>query len=171
MQRREVSFVLAFCRHIELVPVRFADVGAGTGWWAREFARQCRDCRVIETFDSSKAACERYGHRRVPLQKLSGPRADLVVCRDVLRYLDNDDAEEGIRRLARKCRGLLYLHVVTREDLDDVDQEASDMAGWFRPVSWYRKRLALAGFRDCGMGLFVSPRLRDFSPWAIDTRG
>jgi hypothetical protein len=169
-QRREVAFVLSFCRHIGLTVDRFADAGAGTGWWAREFALQCRGCRVIETFDASRDACEQYGHRRVPLQKLSGRQADLVVCRDVLRYLDNDDADEAIKRLAKKCRGVLYLHVVTREDLDDVDEEASDMGGWFRSLLWYRRRFDAAGFIDCGMGLLVSPRFRSFNPWRIDTR-
>jgi len=32
MQRNEVAFVIAFCRHIELQISRFSDVGAGTGW-------------------------------------------------------------------------------------------------------------------------------------------
>lgn len=168
MKRNEVAFVIGFCRHVGLDVERFADVGAGTGWWAREFARQYRSCRVIETFDASVAACERYGHRRVPLQRLSGAQADLIVCRDVLRYLSNGEAEEGIRRLARKCRGVLYLHVITRED--EFDEAASDMKGHFRATSWYRQRLKSAGFRDCGMGLFVSFRLKSFSPWSIEAR-
>lgn len=168
MQRREVAFVLAFCRFIGIETDRFADAGAGTGWWAREFARQCPAARVIETFDASDAACRRYGHRRVPLQKLSGRQADLVVCRDVLRYLKASDAEEGIRRLGKKCRGVLYLHVVTRDD--DFDEDASDVEGWFRPASWYRQRIRAEGFTDCGMGLFVSPRLKGFDPWVLDVR-
>lgn len=168
MQRREVDFVLSFCRFIGVEIDRFADAGAGTGWWARELARQCPATRVIETFDASEAACRRYGHRRVPLQKLSGRQADLVVCRDVLRYLNARDAEEAIRRLGRKCRGVLYLHVVTQDD--DFDEDASDVDGWFRPASWYRKRIGAEGFTDCGMGLFVSPRLKSFDPWVLEVR-
>lgn len=168
MRRDEVRFVIAFCAHASLAIERFADVGAGTGWWAREFAKQYRACRVIETFDASEAACERYGHTRARLEKLSGRAADLVVCRDVLRYLPDSAAEEGIRRLARKCRGVLYLQVITRDD--DIDEEASDLGGYFRPASWYRRRLKDAGFLDCGMGLFVSPRLKSFTPWKIEAR-
>ena len=168
MQRNEVAFVLAFCRHAGVTIERFTDAGAGTGWWAKEFARQYPDCEEIETFDASEAACRLYGHRRLPLQKLSGRSADLVVCRDVLRYLPDADADEAIRRLAKKCRGVLYLHLVTRED--EFDEESSDLAGYFRPVEWYRSRLARARFRDCGMGLFASHRLKDFSPWAIEAR-
>lgn len=158
--------MVAFCRHIGLNITRFADVGAGTGWWAKEFAKRYPACRHVETYDASHAACRLYGHRRVELEKLGGHEADLVVCRDVLRYLDDRSAEKGIRRLARKCRGVLYLHVVTSDD--EVDEEASDMTGFFRTTSWYRRRLSAAGFTDCGMGLFVSKKFREFNPFSIE---
>jgi trans-aconitate methyltransferase len=168
MQRNEVAFVIAFCRHIGVDVKRFCDVGAGTGWWAREFAKRYPGCRTIETFDASIAACELYGHRHVPVQKLKGPQADLIVCRDVLRYVPELDIEKAIDRLAKKSRGVLYLHVITRDD--EVDEEASDMTGWFRSTAWYRRALKSAGFRDCGMGLFVSNRLKAFDPFSIETR-
>lgn len=168
MQRREVEFVIAFCRHIGLEIKRFTDAGAGTGWWAREFTRRYTSCEHIETFDASEAACRIYGHRRMQLQKLRGPQSDLVICRDVLRYLADADAEKAIDRLARKCRGVLYLHVITKED--EIDEEASDMTGFFRSIAWYRRRLRDAGFTDCGMGLFVSRKMKDFDPFAIDVR-
>lgn len=165
MQRDEVAFVIAFCRHIGFELERFTDAGAGTGWWAREFARQYPECDEIETFDASEAACKLYGHKLMRLEKLTGRSSDLVVCRDVLRYLPDAAADEAIRRLARKCRGILYLLIVTKED--EFDKDASDAEGYFRKTAWYRKRLSAAGFRDCGMGLFVSGRL-EFSPWSIE---
>jgi SAM-dependent methyltransferase len=168
MQRNEVAFVIAFCRHIELQISRFSDVGAGTGWWAREFARRYPECTFIETFDASEAACRLYGHRHGELQTLAGHESDLVVCRDVLRYLSDTEAEKGIRRLARKCRGVLYLHVITRDD--EIDEDGSDMAGFFRSTAWYRKRLRAAGFTDCGMGLFVSKKMKGFQPFSIEAR-
>jgi len=168
MQRNEVAFVIAFCRHIELEIKRFSDVGAGTGWWATEFAKRYPSCSHIETFDASESACRLYGHRHVEIQKLGGRESDLVVCRDVLRYLPDSDAEKGIKRLARKCRGVLYLHVITSDD--EVDEDGSDMAGFFRATSWYRKRLRAAGFTDCGMGLFVSNKMKGFSPFTIEVR-
>jgi hypothetical protein len=168
MQRNEVAFVIAFCRHIEVEIKRFSDVGAGTGWWAKEFAKRYPACRHIETFDASETAARIYGHRKVELQRLGGRESDLVVCRDVLRYLSDEDAEKGIRRLARKCRAVLYLHIITRED--EVDEEMSDMAGFFRTAAWYRRRLKAAGFTDCGMGLFVSKKLESFAPFAIEAR-
>lgn len=168
MQRNEVAFVVAFCRHIGLEIRRFTDVGAGTGWWAKEFIRRYPECRHVETLDASESACRIYHHRHVELQKLGGRESDLVVCRDVLRYLSDADAEKGIRRLARKCRGVLYLHVITSDD--DIDEDASDMAGFFRSTAWYRRRLRAAGFADCGMGLFASRKMKGFAPFSIEAR-
>ena len=162
----EVAFVLAFCRHINLDIRRFADVGAGTGWWAREFARQYRKCDEIETFDSSPDAARLYGHRLADVQELGGRASDLVICRDVLRYLPSRDARLAITRLAKKTRGVLYVHVITSDD--EVDEDASDMTGYFRSARWYLRELAKAGFRNAGMGLFVSSRLRHFDPFAIE---
>ena len=164
--KAEVAFVLAFCKHIGLEITRFADIGAGTGWWAKEFRRQHKSRCVIETFDSSEIAAARYGHQRVSADKVGGPPADLVVCRDVLRYMDDPTARTAIRRLARKCRGVLYLHVVTSDD--DVDEKASDMTGYFRPARWYLRELEKSGFRNAGMGLFVSSKLKQFDPFAIE---
>jgi SAM-dependent methyltransferase len=168
LQQDEVRFVIAFCKYIELEIRRFADVGAGTGWWAREFARQYRRCPVIETFDASPDACEIYGHRNVPVQHLAGAASDLVVCRDVLRYVPDTQIDKAILRLAKKCRGVLYLHVITKDD--EIDEEASDMTGVFRTTAFYRRRLKAAGLRDCGMGLFASARLKKFAPFALETR-
>lgn len=163
--RAEVAFVLAFCAHAKLEIKRFTDVGAGTGWWAREFRKQ-QPHGLIETFDASKVAADKYGHRLARVEKLSGPQADLVVCRDVLRYLDDGAAKEAIKRLGVKCRGVLYLHVLTRDD--DVDEKMSDMTGKLRSAKWYLRQLATAGFRNAGMGLFVSKKLKSFDPFAIE---
>ena len=168
LQRDEVRFVISFCRLIELEVKRFADVGAGTGWWAREFAKQYRRSPVIETFDASPDACDLYGHRNIPVQNLTGAACDLVVCRDVLRYLSDAHIDRAIARLLKKSRGVLYLHVITSDDV--IDEDASDMAGVFRTTAFYRRRLKEAGFRDCGMGLFASPRLKKFTPFALEAR-
>ncbi|MEO7367282.1 MAG: methyltransferase domain-containing protein [Gemmatimonadaceae bacterium] len=168
MQKNEVAFVIAFCDHVGLPVRKFADVGAGTGWWAREFARQYSRCESVETFDASEDACKVYGHTLSTVQSLSGAASDLVVCRDVLRYVPETYIDRAITRLARKCRGVLYLHVITSDD--EIDEEASDMEGTFRTVAFYRRRLKDVGFRDCGMGLFASNRLKSFDPFSIETR-
>lgn len=164
----EVAFVIAFCNYIGLRVERFSDVGAGTGWWAREFAKQYSGCGAIETFDSSRSACNMYGHRHVAIEKLSGRQSDLVVCRDVLRYVGDSLIDEALLRLARKCRGVLYLHAITSDD--DIDEDASDMEGVFRTTWFYRDRLLDAGFIDCGMGLFVSKKFKEFAYFTLEVR-
>lgn len=166
--RREVSFVIAFCDYIGLAVTRFADVGAGTGWWAREFAKQYPTRTVIETFDSSRSACGLYGHRCTAVQRLPARRADLVICRDVLRYVEDADIDEALARLVRMCRGVLYVHAISSDD--DIDEDASDMQGVFRTTWFYRDRLLGAGMIDCGMGLFVSPRFTDFAYFTLEVR-
>ena len=165
MQRNEVAFVIAFCKHIELDIRRFCDVGAGTGWWAREFSKRYKSCRVVETIDSSVVASSTYGHRNLSLLQLKGPRADLVVCRDVLRYIPTPTSTAC--PFYGKCRECVS-QVMTFDD--DIDEQASDMEGWFRRAAWYRRALKRLRFRDCGMGLFVSPRLKSFDPFALEIR-
>jgi hypothetical protein len=164
--KAEVGFVLAFCNHVGLRIRRFTDAGAGTGWWAKEFRRQYKSQCVIETFDSSEAAAKGYGHTQVGIEDIPLKPADLVVCRDVLRYLNDAAAKRAIRRLARKTRGVLYLHVITSDD--EVDEEASDMSGYFRTASWYRRELKKAGFVNVGMGLFASSKFKTFDPFALE---
>ena len=86
----------------------------------------------------------------------------------MLRYVPDIFIDRAIERLGRKCRGVLYLHVITSDD--EIDEEASDMEGSFRTTAFYRRRLRAAGFRDCGMGLFASHRLKSFDPFAIEYR-
>lgn len=102
------------------------------------------------------------------MQKLAGSAADLVVCRDVLRYVPDRDIGRAFSALRRKCRGVLYVQAITSDD--EIDEEASDMEGRFRSAAFYRRGLRGAGFRDCGMGLFVSNRMTDFEPWALESR-
>lgn len=104
----------------------------------------------------------------MPVQKLSGRAADLVVCRDVLRYVSDRDIGRAFSALGRKCRGVLYVQAITSDD--EIDEDASDMEGRFRSAAYYRRRFKAEGFRDCGMGLFVSRRFTDFEPWALESR-
>ena len=85
-------------------------------------------------------------------------RFDLVICQDVLQYLDDAEAEAAIENLARHCRGALYFGALTREDWEEnCDQARTDRNGYLREGSWYRHRLA-AHFVCAGGGVFVARR-------------
>jgi trans-aconitate methyltransferase len=84
------------------------------------------------------------------------PRArfDLVVCQGVLQYLDDEGAARAVENLAAACRGLLYLEVVTRQDLDEVvDADLTDTDIHARTGAFYRKALA-PHFVQVGAGLW-----------------
>ena len=85
-------------------------------------------------------------------------RFDLVICQDVLQYLDDPEAELALQNLARLCRGALWFGALTREDWEEnCDQARTDGNGYVREGSWYRRRLAPA-FVCAGAGVFVARR-------------
>jgi len=63
---------------------------------------------------------------------------DLVICHDVLQYLDARDAAGAIRNLGRLCRGVLHFSVLTSEDWErHCDRNATDRNAHLRPAEWY----------------------------------
>ena len=85
-------------------------------------------------------------------------RFDLVICQDVLQYLDDPEAELALQNLARLCRGALWFGALTREDWEEnCDQARTDRNGYVREGTWYRRRLAPA-FVCAGGGVFVARR-------------
>ena len=130
------------------------DVGAGPGFWRSWFRRHRPEVRYLST-DFSPWACRRYGHERRDISAWR-PRGrfDLVVCQGVLQYLDDAEAERAVGNLAAACRGLLYLEVVTRHDLEEVvDADLTDTDIHARPGDFYRRALA-PHFRQVGAGLW-----------------
>ena len=85
-------------------------------------------------------------------------RFDLVICQDVLQYLDDAEAERALDNLARHCRGALFFGALTREDWEEnCDQARTDGNGYLREGTWYRSRLA-PSFACAGGGVFVARR-------------
>lgn len=147
-------FIAAYAQLLEL-PVRsILDVGAGTGRFMRPLKRHYRDARYIGV-DISEYACRKYGWQRKSILDLDRGRHDLVLCHDVLQYLDRKDAVRGIERLAERCRGLLYFSALTREDwAANCDQSRTDSNVHLRSTRWYRRQLGVA-FRNLGGGVFA----------------
>ena len=81
---------------------------------------------------------------------------DLVLCHDVLQYLDDRTAVRALANLARLCRGALYFSVLTAGDWRrNADRARTDRDGArLRPAAWYKSRLA-RHFRPLGGGLLV----------------
>jgi hypothetical protein len=109
--------------------------------------------------ETSPWLCARFGWKRGTVQDLRvRGRFDLVVCDDVLQYLDDRDARRAIGNLRRVCRGALYFGALTREDWEaNCDRTSTDPTPWLRPGDWYRRELA-RGFVPAGMGLWLHHR-------------
>ena len=95
---------------------------------------------------------------------------DLVVCHDVLQYLEDKPAARALANLARLSRGALYFSVPTARDWRHAaDQVRTDRDVHLRPGAWYRLRLQ-RGFRHVGCGVHLRRNLRPIlweleAPW------
>lgn len=85
-----------------------------------------------------------------------GRKYDLVICQDVLPYLDKTRIERAIENIARHSAGAAWLQMITREDWDndicDPDRTDSKMNRF--DGAWYRSVLGRY-FINCGGGVFV----------------
>ncbi len=153
--RRQVDFVTAYLKHMDLPVRRILDLGCGLGLMRPPLLKAFPRARYTGV-EWSTHLCERLGWEHgSAVDYASRLPFDLVVCHDVIQYLDDDEAARAIGNLARLSRGALYLGVLTREDWQHhCDRARTDDQVHLRPAAWYRRRLA-RHFTGAGGGLFV----------------
>ena len=138
------------------IPVRnILDAGCGIGLLRKPFAEVWPRVRYTG-LDASEYLCARYGWTLGSVVDYA-PRApsDLVVCYDVLQYLDDRSAGRAIVNLGRLTRSVLYFSALTREDWrDNCDRRLTDRAVHLRPGEWYRRRLRRQ-FLYLGFGVWL----------------
>lgn len=148
--------------HLER-PVRTVlDIGCGEGAWRAPLLKLRPKLHYLG-FDSSEYAIARYGSRRNLHFARFGDfehlrpcaPADLLVCSDVLHYLDTRELDRGLRGLADLCGGLAFLETFTRED--GIEGDTVDFRK--RPARFYRQRFDAVGFTALGSHLWLSPAL------------
>jgi SAM-dependent methyltransferase len=136
------------------------DVGCGEGRWY-SVLRRMRPALRYTGVDSSEYVVRRFGRRRNirlgtfgGLRSLRLPRGfDLIVCSDVLQYVDPPDLETGLRELHRLLGGVAYIEAFTTED-----HMEGDRTGWYdRPSSVYRRLFRRTGLTSCGVNCFLDP--------------
>ena len=138
------------------VPVRtILDAGCGIGLLRKSFAEVLPRARYTG-LDSSEYLCARYGWVRGSVADYAPRRpSDLVVCYDVLQYLDDREAARAVANLSRLTRAALYLSALTREDWRaNCDRRRTDRAVHLRPGEWYRRRLRRQ-FSYLGFGVWL----------------
>ena len=140
------------------------DVGCGEAPWYTVLRRLRRDVRYIG-IDSSEYAIARFGAARNirrgslgDLAHMKLPRAvDLVVCADVLQYVDTKDVERGLRAIRRILGGVAYIESFTTHDAMEGDKH-----GWHeRSATEYRRLFRRAGLAQCGPYCYVDPHELD----------
>ncbi|MFZ9867149.1 MAG: class I SAM-dependent methyltransferase [Ilumatobacteraceae bacterium] len=137
-------------------PIRSVlEVGAGPGDWSNWYRTMQPNVRVTSV-DVSEHACAIYGHQRRDIASWSPPKPfDLVICMDVLQYLDDINATRALRNLTKATRTYLYFDALTTFDAKHtVDRDATDLDAHLRSGTWYRQRLSRS-FKQAGAGLWV----------------
>jgi hypothetical protein len=120
--------------------------------------------------ETSAYLCARYGwqHGRIERYRTRTP-FDLVICYDVLQYLDTSHAVRALANLARLTRGLLYFSALTRADFArNCDRARTDPDVHLRSARWYRTRLG-RHFREAGLGLWLR-RGAPLTLWELESQ-
>jgi predicted TPR repeat methyltransferase len=160
---RKVALAVATAEyHLERPLRHVLDIGCGEGAWRVPLLALRPKVRYLG-FDSSEYAIERFGARRnlhharfADFAELRPcPPVDLLVCSDVLHYLDVRELDRGLPGLAELCGGVAFLETFAREDRAEGDEHQFKQ----RPAAFYRKRFAAVGFRPLGSHCWLSPTL------------
>jgi SAM-dependent methyltransferase len=168
--RARARLIAAYALHIGLPVRRILDAGCGTGAMKTTLLGRLPRSTYVG-LEMSEYLCQRYGweHGLVETYRAAAP-FDLVVCYDVLQYLDEKKARAALTNLARLCRGILYCTVLTRADwLHNCDRKRTDANVYLRTGDWYRARLRRS-FREIGAGFWLN-RAAPLTIWELETTG
>jgi SAM-dependent methyltransferase len=156
---RKVRMTVSITEFLINRPIRTVlDVGCGEAPWYPILRRMRPGVRYVGV-DSSEYAVERYGASRNirygtlgTLGTMKSLRvSDLVVCADVLQYVDNAEAERGLRAIHRLVGGAAYIEAFTTEDA-----MAGDHVNWHeRTEAQYRRLFRRVGLTQCGPYCFT----------------
>ena len=152
--RRTVALAVAAAEYFLQRSLRSVlDIGCGEGAWLPHLRALRPGVRYLG-LDSSPYVVQQFGRKRnirlaafgdLPSLRLDRT-FDLVVCSDVLHYVEEAEIQAGVREIVRLCEGVAYLEVLTEED-----EIVGDLEGLIsRPASWYRKVFKRAGLVHVG---------------------
>jgi 2-polyprenyl-3-methyl-5-hydroxy-6-metoxy-1,4-benzoquinol methylase len=167
MQAR-ARLIAAYALHTGLPTKRILDAGCGTGllrpWLKRYLPRA-----TYTGIEASEYLCERYGWQQAHIETYKPPSPfDVVVCYDVMQYLDSERANRAIANLGKLCRGVLYFTALTRVDWElNCDRTRTDSDVNLRSAQWYRSRLRVS-FREAGCGFWLR-RGAPFTVWDLES--
>lgn len=149
------NLIAAYVKHIDCPVGSVLDAGCGLGLMRTALLRALPGATYVG-LEYSEYLCQKYGWLNGSIADYR-PRQpfDLVVCYDVLQYLDDESAAKAMRNFANLCRGVLFFSALTRRDWrENADQRRTDPAVTMRTAEWYRSRLRRQ-FRHIGAGFWI----------------
>jgi trans-aconitate methyltransferase len=155
-QMRGRARLIAAVLHHAGIPVRgILDAGCGTGLLRTAFAAAIPRARY-QGLEASDFLCSRYGWTKGSVVDFAPRRAsELVICYDVLQYLDDRAAARAIANLAKLTSAAVYVSALTRQDWrDNCDRSRTDGSVHLRNGAWYRTRLR-RHFNYLGFGVWL----------------
>jgi SAM-dependent methyltransferase len=166
--RARAELIAAILRQAQH-PVRsILDAGCGIGMLKPAFAKVLKRARYVG-LEASEYLCRRFGWTQGSIVDFK-PAApfDLVVCYDVLQYLDDRAAVRAMANLGRLSRVALYFSALTIEDWRrNCDRSRTDRDVNMRPAAWYRARLQ-RNFYYLGFGVWIRRPKRTVR-WALES--
>lgn len=162
--QRKVALCVATAEYHIGRPVRTVlDIGCGEGAWRAPLLALRPKLQYLG-FDSSDYAVARYGRTRQLHHASFGefaqlrpcPPVDLLVCSDVLHYLDTRELDRGLPALADLCSGVAFLETFTARDAAEGDEHGFKR----RTAGFYRRRFAAIGLVALGSHCWLSPARR-----------
>jgi 2-polyprenyl-3-methyl-5-hydroxy-6-metoxy-1,4-benzoquinol methylase len=170
--RREMQsrarLIAAYALHTGLPTRRILDAGCGTGL-LRSWLKRYLPRATYTGIEASEYLCEKYGWQQSTIESYRPASSfDIVVCYDVVQYLDSTTATRALANLGRLCRGVLYFTALTRVDWDhNCDRSRTDSNVHLRSAQWYRSRLNRS-FREAGAGFWLR-RGAPFTVWDMES--
>ena len=152
VRARLIGAVLA---HAQLPVRRIVDAGCGIGLMRTAFKSVLPKARY-QGLEASDYLCRRYGWIRASVADYRPEQpVDLLVCYDVLQYLDDAQAARALANFQRITRSALYFSALTRADWrENCDRSLTDSNVHLRGGEWYRRRLR-RHFKHLGCGVWV----------------
>lgn len=161
--KRKVALAVAVTEYYLGRPLRnVLDVGCGEGAW-HEPLRALRPSVHYRGLDASEYVVSRYGQSRgIGLARFGDlaelrfdTRFDLIVCSDVLHYLQPSEIRAGLAGLVDMLEGVAFLEVFTRRD-----HVSGDRDGYIaRAPAWYLRTFEESGLLPCGSHCYLGLRL------------